>query len=141
MAIVPERAISEAITQQIVDAKLAGAFPDIDIVWPNKDQPVYATRPYVTIQHQRGARTDANLKGGSPVSEGFILFTVVSEKDAFATEGEQLCDEIMTAFAPRTELPFVGGKAVIGDNNMLTAFPDDVSWRTPLRVAYKAHKA
>lgn len=97
--------------------------------------------PYIWAEMVPTSRIDASIAGGSAVSRGYMMATVIVPMNGFATRGRQMADQIIARFPARLILPITGGKVIIGDAQIVKAYPDGVAWRQPVRVNYTAIKA
>lgn len=144
-----EEDIANGLGQALDDAMLG--YP---VVWENRylrdgsgnlvEVPSKAQMPYLVVEFVRTSRRNRALAGGVPkkgsqVSEGFMQITVVSERDAFASAATGIADDVADVFTPATSITITGGKITITDfPTVIQGFPDDVSWRVPVRVPYRA---
>lgn len=108
------------------------------IVWPNKDTNLPA-RPYVVVDFVPTSRTDATLGGTVTIENGFVMVTVVSDLDAFATEGLTLAQAIADRFPIALRLSITGATVLIHKpSEIKQGYRDGPYWRTPVRIAYQS---
>lgn len=118
-------------------ARLGDMFPLPTIAWENKV--VTLDKPYLYPQVVRGPRTGPSVEGNVAVSDGQYLVTVVSERDKFTVAAENLADDVAEHFPMGLVLPVEGGQiTIMQPPEILPGFPDDVSWRIPVRIRYQA---
>lgn len=132
--------ISNALGQQLEAANLGHK-----IVWENQKLPSAQARPYLVFEYVPASRRDRSLKGGSPITRGFVQITVVSKRNKFATVAKQIAESVAAVFDrsdPAKAIITSGGlKITLGDTFVAKGFPDDLSWRTPVRINFTAMKA
>lgn len=133
-------AIANGIGKRLEEAGL-GYF----ILWENRDLPAGQAKPYLVFEYVPVSRRDRSNAGGSVQTRGYVQVTVVSAKGEFATEGRQIAEAVAAVFDrsdPAKAILFEDGmKIIMGDSAVLRGYPDDVSWRTPVRINFTAMKA
>lgn len=130
-----ESDIANALGKRLSDAALG-----FGIAWPNKASSLQP--PYLVFDMVRTGRTNDELSGEAVRSAGYAQISVVAEKDAFATTAEDIAMQIADLYPAALTLAITGGKVKITKPaDVLSGFPDDVSWRVPVRVYYEANKA
>lgn len=131
--------MNEADISQALGQHLASMTDVPSIVWENKDSTAGKAKPYLVVQNVRTGRTDDTLDGVAPISRGYLMVTVVEEKNKFATPAEVLADSIAAWFPQGTELPITGAMVTITTpSNVKPGFSDDINWRIPVRINYSA---
>lgn len=118
-------------------ARLGDMFPLPLIAWENKRGTF--EKPYLFPQVVRGPRIGPSVEGNVAISDGQYLVTVVSELDEFTVAAEKLADDVAEHFPMGLVLPVQGGQiTIMQPPEILPGFPDDVSWRIPVRIRYQA---
>ncbi len=125
------------ITRAITAAIEAAAFTQ-PVVWENKDAPDPLPDTYLAVQHVRTLRPTVNLDGTKSRSEGYLQVTVAGPKGEYATPGEDVADLVSDAFPVGRRITATGGTVTIRSSRVLPGFPDDVRWRVPVRIDYRA---
>ena len=125
------------ITQALTSAIEAAAFTQ-PIVWENQDAPDPLPETYLAVQHIRTLRPTSNLKGTKSRSEGYLQITVAGPKGKHVTPGEDVADLVSGAFPVGRRIASPGGIVTIRSSRVLSGFPDDVRWRVPVRIDYRA---
>lgn len=128
-----EAEITRALTAAIEAASFAQP-----IVWENKDAPDPLPEAYLAVQHVRTLRPTSNLKGTKNRSEGYLQITVAGPKGGYATPGEDVADLVSGAFPVGRRIAATGGMLTIRSSRVVSGFPDDVRWRVPVRIDYRA---
>lgn len=132
-AIMKEADITKALT-----AHLSAAALGYEIVWQDeKVEQVDLAPPYLDIEHVRTLRPTVNVKGGQR-SEGYLQVTSVGQKGEFATPTEGVADEVSDVFPIGQRIVATGGAITVLESRVLSGFPDDVHWRVPVRITYRA---
>ena len=136
---ISEAAIANALVQRFEVRPLLW---DMVVVAENKSITIDKSKmPFIETQIVPTSRTDRSMRGGSPISRGFMMATIVAPKNQFATPARELADLIISIFPARLVLPITGGRVIIGDVEPMPGYPDAVSWRQPVRIRYSALKA
>ena len=127
--------MTQAEILQAIGQRLQGMANCPPIVWPNKVATL--PRPYLVVQIIRGGASDPTLAGaGNLLLTGQFMVTVVADLNAFSTAADALADQIAARFpkglrpAPRV--------VITAPAEILNGYPDEVSWRVPVRVRYLA---
>lgn len=108
------------------------------IVWPNRDT-ILPELPYLVADFVQTSRADATLGGTATVENGFLMVTVVSELDAFATDGLTIAQTVADRFPMALRLPITGAKVLITQPPQIKqGYRDGPHWRTPVQVNYRA---
>lgn len=97
--------------------------------------------PYLWAEIVPTSRPDASMRGGQPVARGYMMVTVVGKLGEFGSVTRRLADQLVRHFSARLHLPSTGLKVIIGNAEVLRPYPDEVSWRQPVRIPYTAIKA
>ena len=108
------------------------------IVWENKDA-APPPAPYLIFENVRTTAEDATLAGGAYTSSGYLMISVVSKTDVFATAATALADNIAERFAYGLRLSAGTGHVLITKPPfILKGYPDGVNFRVPVRIDYSA---
>lgn len=128
-----EASIANALGQRLAAAPSLGT-----IVFENKD--ATPARPYLQFEVVRVNRRDETINGTSPISLGFVLVTIVSDVDKFATGATQIADSVAARFSKGLRLNVSGGGVIviIQPPSVLQGFRDGPDWRVPVRIEYEA---
>lgn len=130
--------MNEADIQKAIGQRLAATSGLPAIVWPNKDASLPAL-PYVVVDFVPGTRTDSTLGGTAMEANGFVMVTVVSELDAFATDGLAQAQTIADRFPKALRLLITGATVLITKpSEVKQGYRDGPHWRTPVRIDYRA---
>ena len=132
--------MKEAEISRTLSAHLDAAALGCPIIWPNKDagEPV---APYLDFQIVRGDRPTGSLDGTAQRSEGYVQITVVWSLNDRAVGAEELADQVSDEFPLGQRITGTGGWLSIESSRVLTGFRDDVHWRVPVRINYRAFTA
>lgn len=129
--------MNAADIQAAIGQRLAATSGIPTIVWPNKD--AAPDLPYVAVDFVPVARRDATLAGTMTEEIGFVMVTVVSALDAFATAGLTTAQSIADRFTKGLRLSITGATVVITKPaNIGQGYRDGPNWRTPVRIDYHA---
>ncbi len=118
---------------------LAGNPTIAPIVWPNKTKTL-PPKPYMIVDHLPTRRQTLGMAAGdSQIVSGVFVVTIVTEINQFATEANDLADDVITRFPRATRITAGTGKLQFGpdDPNELTPQRDGPDWRQPVRVSYQ----
>lgn len=128
-----EASIANALGQRLAAAPSLGT-----IVFENKD--ATPARPYLQFEVVRVNRRDETIDGTAPISLGFVLVTIVSDVDKFATGATQIADSVAARFPKGLRLNVSGGGVIviIQPPSVLQGFRDGPDWRVPVRIEYEA---
>lgn len=120
-----------AIAQRLSAANLA------TLVWPNRD--TAPAVPYIIFDHVPVGAEDRTLAGGALALSGYVMMTVATALNGYATPGETLAASVVALFPYGLRLNLADGKVLIRKPpEVLRGFPDAVVWRTPVKVTYLA---
>lgn len=109
------------------------------VIFENRD--AMPALPYIWAEIVPTSRLDRSMVGGSAISRGFMIATIIAPLNKFATPARAMADLIIARFPARLILPIAGGKVIIGDVEPLQGYPDAVAWRQPVRINYTATRA
>lgn len=131
-----EAAISNALTVRLAEAPVLA-----NIVWENKD--ALPVKPYLVFENVRTGMQNYTLASGSPVGEGYLMISVVTDTDAFDTDATVIADNVAERFPYGLRLAVAGGGHVLirGTPRLLQGFNDGINWRVPVRVDYQTFGA
>ncbi len=130
--------MKEADITRALTAYLSAAALGYEIVWQDeKVEQVNLDPPYLDVEHVRTIRRPANV-GGEQRSEGYLQVTAVGVKGRYATPTEDVADEVSEAFPVGERIAATGGTITVLSSMVLPGFPDDVHWRVPVRITYRA---
>lgn len=131
--------ISEVHIANVLGQRLVMAPSIATVIFENKD--AMPALPYIWAEIVPTSRVDRSMCGGSAISRGFMVATIIAPLNQFATPARALADLIVSRFPARLSLSITGGKVIIGDVEPMPGFPDAVSWRQPVRINWTAIKA
>ena len=134
--------MNEADIENAIGKHLSDAALGYDIAWPNRDVAAGQARPYLVFQMVRTGRTSPVLKGGAAkvYSDGFAMISVVAQTDKFATAANRIADTVAALVPAGQQIAVTGGgtMTISKPAEILQGYPDDVNWRVPVRVTYRA---
>lgn len=109
----------------------------LPIAWANDDRE--HPRPFLMAQRVPVERIDDTLAGDGAREEGFLMVTVVTGKDQFTTQANEIAAQIMAWFPKglRLTVPLAGRVLIDSPPTALTGFNDGPDWRQPVRVTYQ----
>lgn len=110
------------------------------VVWENDDEAGGGSKPYLVVQMVRTGRQNLDIAGGAGTfSQGFVQITAVTELGKWATEAENMADNIAAHFPKALRLVVAGGTVVVTSApDIKTAFRDGPDWRLPVQIEYTA---
>lgn len=107
------------------------------IVWPNKAAEHEA--PYLIYEQVPTSTIDPTLTGFRARYRGYLMISVLSDRDAFRTPGLSIAQAVKARFPYASRLPAGDGHVVIVQvPEILQGYRDGDLWRTPVRVNYEA---
>lgn len=123
--------IETAIGQHLRDG-----LPGRTIVWPNQD--ANPARPFVTFDHVPVSRTDDTWAGGNIITRGSVMITVVTDRDQFTTEANNIAAEIFNLFPYTLSIITENGLIIVNKPpEVEQGYRDGADWRLPIRVDYQ----
>lgn len=127
--------MTDADVQAAIGQALAAVSVLPAIVWPNKD--ATPALPYLVFDPVPVGRISRTLAGASETASGYVLVTVVSKQNEFATIAQAIAQTIVNAFPRGLRITTTGGKVLINQpTRIMQAYDDGTHWRTPVRVEY-----
>lgn len=129
--------MNAADIQAALGQRLAATSGIPEIVWGNKDAD--PALPYVAADFVPVTRTDDTLAGTMPVETGYLMASVVSVQNEFATPALVIAQAIADQFPQGLRLSITGATVVIIKPAFIArGYPDGPNWRTPVRIDYRA---
>lgn len=114
---------------------LADMFDCPPIAWPNKD--FVPDLPYIEFRHAPNERYDDTADCSGAVQLGIALATVVSDRDAFSTEANDIAQDIADRFPKGLRIAAGSGNVLINQPCAFgSPFVDGVYWRQPVTIRY-----
>jgi hypothetical protein len=107
------------------------------IVYPNEEVSGPA-KPYLVFDDVPTLTGNNTLASGAGWGEGYLMVTVVSQLNQYDVSAKEIGDLIAERFAYGLRLGFDNGHITITRPPfVMRGFPDDTSWRTPVRINYR----
>ena len=98
-----------------------------------------ASLPYVSVSFVPTGNIDRTLAGTVTEFFGFMLASVVSDKDQYELPGLEIAQRIVALFPTAMILSTLSGIVKINKPcDLLPGYSDGVNWRTPVKVYYHA---
>lgn len=125
--------VTNAVQKRIYDSLI-----EYPIIYEGEDS--VPERPYIALQIVRLKPTAVMLEPHDGYHPAFLQATVVTEFGHFATEGQDIGDEIVKLFrfGTRITIDTEGHELTVNDIPFVeTGFRDGMDWRTPVRIDYE----
>jgi len=130
--------------EQALGQRLATLSPARPIAWPNKnyDPKASGAVPYIEFAHIPTIKTDDSIDGTLPVQTGIVLLTVVTARDTFANQANDIAQSIADLFPYGVRIETANGTVMISKpSDPVAGFTDGIYWRQPVRVTYRTTPA
>lgn len=129
--------MNAADIQAALGQRLAATSGIPTIVWPNKN--AAPALPYVAVDFVPVTRTDRTLGGTVTAETGYLMASVVSAQNEFATAALTKAQAIADQFPQGLRLSIAGATVTITKPAFIgRGYPDGPNWRTPVRIDYVA---
>lgn len=131
--------IAEDEIANVLGQRMTELHPPLFVGWPNKDVPIDTPHPFLLFEIVPVGRRAVTLNRSLRISRGFVMVTVMTQINTFATEGLRIAESVAELFPYTLRIATINGEiSITQEPEIMQGRPDDPHYRTPVRIPYEA---